>query len=100
MMLRQPASGEPAPRLQLLTREDCHLCHEMAALLDQLLPAHGLAYDAVDVDGDPELAARYGDTVPVLLRDGRPVAKARLTRRQLERILQRRRRWSPDRPPG
>lgn len=74
------------PLYQMVTREGCHLCDEMAALLDQVLPAHGLAWSPLDVDADPALRERYTDVVPVLLRDGRPVAKLRTDRRALERI--------------
>lgn len=76
---------------QLVTRYGCHLCDEMAALLDEVLPAHGLTYSLRDVDAEPELRDRYTDIVPVLLRDGRPVAKIRTDRRALERILRGRR---------
>jgi hypothetical protein len=43
------------------------------------------------VDGDPELRRRYGEVIPVLLRDGRAVAKTRLAPERLERIVRRRR---------
>ncbi len=74
-------------RWELVTRRGCHLCDEMAAVLR----AAGLAYTARDVDRDPELRRRFGEVVPVLLRDGRPVAKVRLTRERLRRIVRRRR---------
>lgn len=80
----------PAARYELVTRAGCHLCAEMAALLDEVLPAHGLAWSPRDVDADPELRVRFTDLVPVLLRDGQPVAKLRLDRRGLERIVRRR----------
>ena len=73
-------------RYELITRAGCHLCDEMAALLDQVLPAYGLTWQPVDVDGNPTLRLRYGEAVPVLLRDGKPVAKVRVDRRTLERI--------------
>lgn len=78
-------------RYELVTREGCHLCNEMAALLDEVLPAHGLDYSLLDVDADPELRRRYTDVVPVLLRDGVPVAKVRLDLQALERIVRGRR---------
>ncbi len=84
----------PLRGYELVTREGCHLCDEMARLLDRVLPRHGLGYRLRDVDAEPELRARFGEVVPVLLRDGRPVAKVRLDRRQLTRIL--RRRVDPD----
>ncbi|HBL27488.1 MAG TPA: hypothetical protein DD490_11690 [Acidobacteria bacterium] len=81
----------PDVRYEMVTRAGCHLCDEMAAVLDEILPAHGLSWAPVDVDADPDLRARFTDVVPVLLRDGRPVAKVRLDVLTLERILRRRR---------
>jgi len=74
-------------RYELVTRAGCHLCDEMAAVLDAVLPAFGLAWSARDVDAEPELRARFTDVVPVLLRDGLPVAKVRIDRKGLERIV-------------
>ncbi|MDH4066513.1 MAG: glutaredoxin family protein [Acidobacteriota bacterium] len=79
------------PVFELLTRERCHLCEDMRAVLDQVLPAAGCGYAVVDVDAVPALRERFGDTVPVLLRDGRPVAKVRIDKKQLQRIVRRRR---------
>jgi hypothetical protein len=76
---------------ELVTRQGCHLCDEMAALLDEILPSFGLTYSPRDVDAEPELRARFTDVVPVLLRDGQPVAKVRTDRRTLVRIIQGRR---------
>ena len=88
MSWQRPA---PPARYELVTRAGCHLCDEMAALLDEVLPAHGLAWAPLDVDGDPALRERFGEVVPVLLRDGKPVAKIRLDLRALERIVRGRR---------
>lgn len=75
----------------LVTRERCHLCDEMRSVLDEVLPGMGLGYGIIDVDGDSALRERFGEVVPVLLRDGRPVAKVRLDARKLRRIVRRRR---------
>jgi hypothetical protein len=59
-------------RLQLLTREGCHLCEEAAATLAQRAAEAGLAPpEAADVDADPATQAEFGDRVPVVLLDGR-----------------------------
>ena len=81
----------PPARYELVTREGCHLCDEMAVLLDEVLPPLGLSWSPRDVDAEPDLRERFTDVVPVLLRDGVPVAKLRLERRSLERIVMRRR---------
>lgn len=59
------------PRLQLLTRSGCHLCADAATTLGQIAAEAGLAPVTVDVDGDPDLQAEFGDRVPVVLLDGR-----------------------------
>jgi hypothetical protein len=87
MLFRRPV---PQARYELVTRDRCHLCDEMAILLDEVLPSHGLSYSLLDVEADPSLRERFTDVVPVLLRDGSPVAKLRLDRRSLERIVRRR----------
>lgn len=78
-------------RFQLLSRQDCHLCTEMESLLAEILSTHGESYSVEDVDSKPEWQERYGEVVPVLLRDGVPVAKIRIDRRQLERIVRKNR---------
>jgi glutaredoxin len=80
-------------RYELLTRNECHLCDEMKAVLDRVFGELGVEYESVDVDRDELLIERYGHTVPVLLRDGRVVAKVRLSDRQAQRIIRRRRLW-------
>ncbi|GAA4726869.1 glutaredoxin family protein [Modestobacter marinus] len=62
---------EPAPRLQLLTREGCHLCVIAAETLTRIAGEAGLGVSLVDVDTDTELRIEYGDRVPVVLLDGR-----------------------------
>jgi glutaredoxin len=81
----------PAPaHWRMLTRQGCHLCDQMAAVLDRGLGPRGTAWIEVDVDGDPELRERFGETVPVLLRDGHPVAKVRIDEATLRRLVERR----------
>jgi len=57
-------------RLQLLTRQGCHLCEVAAETLERIAAEAGTEPEAVDVDADPELQAEYGDRVPVVLLDG------------------------------
>ena len=68
--------------LTLYTRADCHLCHEMQAVVQEvrraLAAAHAVELEEVDVDGDPHLAAVYGADVPVLCVNGRKAFKYRV----------------------
>ncbi len=55
----------------------------------ELLAEADLPYELVDIDQSPELLSRFSEVVPVLLRDGKPVAKVRLNRSQLLRLVRR-----------
>ncbi|MGB7535458.1 MAG: glutaredoxin family protein [Azonexus sp.] len=53
--------------MTLLSRDCCHLCHDMAAALELLAAEFGITVKVVDVDSDPLLEATYDELVPVLL---------------------------------
>ncbi len=66
--------------LKLLSRPGCHLCVEMRRQVDTILADRPRSWEEVNVDSDPELARRYGDSIPVLFVNGRLFAKVRLPR--------------------
>ncbi|MDQ2962081.1 MAG: glutaredoxin family protein [Pseudomonadota bacterium] len=74
-------------RLTLLTRAYCHLCEEMRAEVAPLAAAAAVPVDEIDVDGDPALAARWGDRVPVLLAGERELFHYRVDRAVLTACL-------------
>jgi len=75
-------------RLDVMHRHDCALCDEMLEALRALGQMHALPpVNVVDVDGDPELARRFGFDVPVLLLDGSVVCRHRLDEPELLRLL-------------
>jgi hypothetical protein len=57
---------ESDPRLVLYVREGCHLCEEFLMELSLEIGPAVERLVIVDVDGDPDLAIRYGLRVPVL----------------------------------
>lgn len=68
----------PVVPLVLYTRRGCGLCEQMK---EEIALAHLSApwsLTEVDVDQDPELCARYGDSVPVLWIGGRKAFQGRL----------------------
>ena len=56
-----------SPRLTVLSRGYCHLCHQMIAQLEQLRDRLDFTFEVVDVDRDPVLEEEWGVKVPVLL---------------------------------
>jgi thiol-disulfide isomerase/thioredoxin len=69
----------PPILLTLLTRRDCCLCEDMETVIGEVAADVPFEIETVDVDTDPELRARYGDAVPVLLVNGRMAFKYRVT---------------------
>jgi glutaredoxin len=73
--------------LTLYTRPGCHLCDEMKAAIARVSRDVPITLDEVDISTDPALEARYGVEIPVLMVDGKKVAKYRVSDEQLTRIL-------------
>ena len=67
-----------APHLTLYSRPWCHLCEQMLDELKPLAAPYGATIEVVDVDGDPELVARYDELVPVLVCNGVQLCHYRL----------------------
>lgn len=63
-------SSEREPRVRLLTKSGCHLCAAARQTVESVTGRHGVEWDEVLIDDDPELARRFGEEVPVLLVDG------------------------------
>lgn len=59
--------------LILYGRPGCHLCEDMGAALEEFRDELGFRLRKIDIDADPDLAARYGRLIPVLTLDGREI---------------------------
>ena len=62
---------ESTPRVTLYSRDGCHLCDDARAVIEQVCAELGEEYAEVDIDGDPALADRFTEEVPVTFVDGR-----------------------------
>ena len=82
--------GPPGPApvaLTIYSRPGCHLCEEMKTVVARVARRVALTLDEIDISTDPALEQRFGLEIPVLLVDGRKVAKYRVTETELTRIL-------------
>lgn len=59
--------------LKLYIRTYCHLCDDMRAAIEPWREKLGFRLAEVDVDDDPELEARLGEKVPVLMRGDKEI---------------------------
>ncbi len=75
--------------LTLYTRADCGLCREMEATIDRELRGFQARVTCVEIGGDPELEARFGQEVPVLFINQRKAFKYRCSPIELRRRLRR-----------
>jgi glutaredoxin len=57
-------------RVRVLSKPGCHLCADAEAVVAAVCAELGATYDVVDVTGDPELMATYGEQIPVTFVDG------------------------------
>lgn len=67
----------------LYSKPGCHLCEDVRGLLDELAVEYGFAIEEIDITGDPALWTRYRYEIPVLLKDGREMARGRIADREL-----------------
>jgi VanZ family protein len=70
-----------------LERRECPLCAAAWIVLERLVAEHDVDCRRIDVDGRSDLAAAWGDEVPVVLLDGAAVCRGRVDERALRRRL-------------
>ncbi len=71
----------------LYTRVGCHLCEVVESQLERLRGELPFEVELVDVDSDDKLKQLYGSEVPVVMLDGKKVAKYHLDEEMLRRRL-------------
>ena len=69
------------------TRAQCCCCHKALDLLRDYQARWGFAIEEVDVDGDPDLVAKYNTEVPVVAVDGKVRFRGVVNPALLERLL-------------
>lgn len=71
------SEGDGTDRVVLYTRDGCHLCERLAALLDPHLQARGLTLRHRDITMRRDWLRSYRLRIPVLAIDGRVVLEGR-----------------------
>jgi len=75
--------------LTIYSRPGCHLCEEMKTAVARVSGRANLdvRVEEIDISTDASLEARYGTEIPVLLINGRKVAKYRVSEFELARLI-------------
>lgn len=61
-------------KVTMMSRSTCGSCARVAAQIEPVVRDHGGSLEIVDVDRSADLAAEFGDRVPVILVDDEEVA--------------------------
>ena len=77
------------PTVEILSKPDCHLCHEAKALLQELQASHSFSLNEVDITTRPDLLELYREEIPVVFINGRKAFKYRVDPKQFVRALRR-----------
>jgi len=75
--------------MTIYSRPGCHLCDEMKEVVRRVTASAQppVEIEEIDISTDPDLEARYGLEIPVLLVDGKKAAKYRISEGELTRIV-------------
>ena len=76
-------------RITIYSKPGCHLCDRAKAVLERAQRQAAFALEEVDISQDAELLARYGNDIPVILLDGREIARHFVRERQLLELVRR-----------
>ena len=74
-------------RWTVYSRAGCSLCEELLAEFAPLLGPDAAQVQVVDIEGNPDLEAKYGRRIPVVLADGEVVCCYRLDKERIGAIL-------------
>ena len=77
-------------RVTIYSRRGCHLCDEMKEVVHRVTAGSAtgkMTIEEIDISTDPALEALYGEEIPVLMVNGKKVAKYRVAEGQLRRML-------------
>ena len=68
-------NGEAGPKVRVLIRPDCHLCHLALDRVSELVAARpSIEVESVDIESDPDLFRQNLELIPVVEVDGRAVS--------------------------
>ncbi len=82
--------SDSGPVLNLYYRQNCHLCEDMWAHLQELRKEYAFQVVTIDIAGHAELEARHGTRIPVLeTAEGRELCNYYLDERGLLDYLNR-----------
>ena len=75
-------------QVTIYSKPDCHLCDRAKEVVERCKEKVDFTLEAIDISQDAELLARYRQDIPVILLDGKEIARHFVRERQLLELLQ------------
>ncbi|HEU5439691.1 MAG TPA: glutaredoxin family protein [Ktedonobacterales bacterium] len=76
------------PIIVLYSKPGCHLCDDARAHLEDAAADFGIAFDEVDIRGDPAIFERYRYRIPVIVIDGQERLEGRIEAGDVRALFQ------------
>jgi glutaredoxin len=74
-------------QITLYTKPGCHLCDRAKEVIERCRQQVNVEFASVDITGQANLLARYGQDIPVILLDGVEIARHFVRERSLLEML-------------
>jgi glutaredoxin len=75
-------------QVTIYSKPDCHLCDRAKEVVERCKEKVDLTLEVVDISQKPELLAQYHHDIPVILLDGKEIARHFVRERKLLELLQ------------
>jgi glutaredoxin len=72
----------------LYTKAGCHLCEVARQAIEPFREEFGFTFRVISLESDPALRERYALNIPVILLDGREVARHKVSPGEFRRKLE------------
>ena len=74
--------------ITIYSKPGCHLCDRAKEVVERCRQQADFTMEVVDISQNPELLQRYHDDIPVILLDGKEIARHFVRERKLLELLQ------------
>ena len=73
--------------ITIYSKPDCHLCDRAKEVIERCRNKADFTVEVLDISQDPELFERYRNDIPVILLDGKEIARHFVRERKLLELL-------------
>ena len=74
-------------KMILYSKPDCHLCDEMKNVIANIKRESEFDFEEINIEFNETLLDKYKEKIPVLMLNGRMIAKYRISKEKLFQIL-------------